>query len=196
MNICVVIILAISCLSLSLAAPAVARKKRGTVKCQIPGDLHQRLGNIASRNPHEMYTLGLPDNPQNVQSISPEFIKLHHMYGDTFCPSQVNSTGDANSRSLCPWYYVVNHDKYRFPPAMAQAECRCSGCIGLGQNDKVCEKVWYNVRVLRRLDECDSEGNYKYIESWQQISVGCTCASRRVATVSNESPEGTPPPAT
>ncbi|CAH1774010.1 unnamed protein product [Owenia fusiformis] len=106
-----------------------------------------------------------------------------HIFGDTEC--KINTTSRfIMKRSICPWSYVYNYDKNRFPSTMVQASCNCKdGCYGK-EYGFGCRPVYYNVRVLRKqAGECGEDGFYKYIPDWERIAVGCTCVADKVSKI-------------
>ena len=90
------------------------------------------------------------------------------------CPTQPSSGPDVEGRSLCPWYYIYNVDEDRFPETLTEARCRCDECL---DNAMVpCERINYNLLVLRKnTTVCDGD-YYTYDVGYQSIGVGCTCA--------------------
>ena len=75
---------------------------------------------------------------------------------------------EVQSRSLCPWYQVINHDVERYPVDMMEAVTSCdSGCGG--QLSGRCQAVYYNMRVLRRSGQCE------WTPGWQRLTTEYTC---------------------
>ena len=95
-----------------------------------------------------------------------------HLRGETAC--QIN-TGDhkMQSRTLCPWHEVINHDGSRYPRDIVESRCNCSPVRSCVQISGSCQPVLYNMRVLRRTG-C-VQGLYRYLPDWYQLTVGCTC---------------------
>ena len=95
------------------------------------------------------------------------------------CPLE-RPTGDEinlSDRSLCPWYPIVNHDKFRYPQDLIEVNCRCDACIKV--HEGVCERVYYNVPVLR-YDTRKRHGKCESRLKWflRPVSVGCTCSMK------------------
>lgn len=140
--------------------------------CREPYDLDSRL--YRSMRCGESYTL-------NVSSYTTSGGTDVYFYGTNQClrGSHFND-GDTQERALCPWYNVMNFDMYRVPRVIAEARCSCERCRVLSAS--VCEPVYAYVRVLRRniaMATCTSEGHFLYQESWEKITVACTCALPR-----------------
>ncbi len=78
-------------------------------------------------------------------------------------------------RALCPWHHVMTTDSSRYPERLVEAECTCTGCRGgVSRSQATCEKIYYNVPVMRRTSNC-SNGKYVWKQGWQRIASGCTC---------------------
>ena len=106
-----------------------------------------------------------------------------YFYGSNKCHEeyQLAASGPLQGRSLCPWYNVMNFDKYRYPKVIAEARCSCRNCRN-PFSASLCEKIYAKIKVLRRDESnvlCDANGNYVYGESWLTISIGCACAATR-----------------
>ena len=85
-----------------------------------------------------------------------------------------SSQAPVRVRSLCPWYFVKQIDQHRYPRALMQAKCICDECVG--KPDSMCQPILHYIRVLHKNEEISGD-ICKYIESWEPISVGCTCAT-------------------
>ena len=106
-------------------------------------------------------------------------ISSGQLYGDMTCPSKLPDTSDTELRSTCPWYYVINVDDRRHPQLLAEARCKCRGCVeDAGRADRGCERVTYPLPVLRRTGCTD--GVYEYAADIAVVSVGCVCSKLRV----------------
>jgi hypothetical protein len=108
----------------------------------------------------------------------------HHLYGNMECPNvtTVQHGVTIDERSLCPWYSIINHDPDRYPYDIVEAECRCQTCVGFAQASGTgCEKIYYNIPVLRKTGECDDNGKYKFAPGWHRLATGCVCAMTRQA---------------
>ena len=73
---------------------------------------------------------------------------------------------------MCPWTFVKNEDRKRYPKILVQAKAATPRCHGGLRN---CEDVFYYIRVLRRRDECDEENHYVYEAGWQKVTVASVC---------------------
>ncbi|NXG77204.1 IL17F protein, partial [Baryphthengus martii] len=84
---------------------------------------------------------------------------------------------DVRNRSLAPWDYRFDEDSNRFPPVIAVAQCRLSGCVNpLGQEDHSLNSVpiQQEILVLRR-EQGGCLPTY-HLEK-KVITVGCTCVT-------------------
>lgn len=98
------------------------------------------------------------------------------------CPLDRPTGNESNlsDRSLCPWYPIVNYDRFRYPQDLIDVKCRCENCIAVEGRPSVCEPIYYNVPVLRydtRRGQGDCASRLKW--SSQPVGAGCTCASKR-----------------
>lgn len=112
----------------------------------------------------------------DLRPSSPEQV----IYGNKTCPHKLPSSADAalSDRAVCPFYYVMTYDPMRHPTAIAEAKCKCSGCIG-GDITKICEQFYQPIKVLRKI-RCEA-GMYVYEPEILQIVAGCMCAERRTS---------------
>ena len=163
-------------------------------------ELHDELMTHFSRQQfHPSYAI-MPPMTSIIQRQLDESLNPHpqHLYGDMECPAAVSHLRhgtNVDERSLCPWYYVINHDPDRFPYDLVEAECRCRrSCVGMPPElGTGCEKVYYNVPVLRNTHRCDDDGKYIYTEGWHRIAAGCVCAVTRHAWCVSTYDEGRRP---
>ncbi|NXX75461.1 IL17F protein, partial [Urocolius indicus] len=84
---------------------------------------------------------------------------------------------DVRNRSLAPWDYRLDEDPNRFPPVIADAECRLSSCVNpLGQEDHSLNSVpiQQEILVLRR-EQRGCQPTYRLEK--KVITVGCTCVT-------------------
>ena len=109
---------------------------------------------------------------------------------DLNCPTVVSEGADVplNKRSICPWYYKVDHELNRYPTTILKAMPLCQYCIGTNQTQE-CVAIQEQRTVLRQETTKDAQGNYKYIEETIPVSVGYTCAG--LSTVSNAATQST-----
>ncbi len=176
------IILSVLCL-----AAAVMTASSASLPCKYPNatQLHAQWADYItsqSRNAPESYF----SVPMYAASIAADLAagSMHdaeeiYLSGDqdsSHCAlSHIEGAGAAGSvgeRAHCPWYHIISHSPDRYPADVAEARCRCQYGAGMGAGS-ACEQVHYNIRVLRRTDNCVN-GYYVYAEGWQSISVGCT----------------------
>ncbi|KAK2144823.1 hypothetical protein LSH36_727g01016 [Paralvinella palmiformis] len=97
------------------------------------------------------------------------------------CPiliSNLDLGGSTIQRSLCPAFVVINQDFRRYPVDLTEVDCHCKErCVGLlPEGGAGCEKMYYNVPVLRKTHMCDANRKYIFKRGWQRLAVGCTCA--------------------
>ena len=126
---------------------------------------------------HSSYTM-LPFLQQTIQSA---LRKSTHRHQAPITAKDTNASqscrvlfgdlqldGSTIQRSLCPAYYVRNHDPDRYPQELIEAECQCTErCVGLLLDSGTgCEKIYYNVPVLRRTAGCDVNNKYIYEQGW------------------------------
>lgn len=92
---------------------------------------------------------------------------------DQDCPSEPNYglNHPTKQRSLCPWRSVNDNDPLRYPENIIVAECLCNnGCVGFPTG--VCERVYYNVPVLRLV----GANLCRWKRDWYPVAIGCTCS--------------------
>ncbi len=108
-------------------------------------------------------------------SSSESHIPLYGNQDPSHCDlSHIEQQDSLQDRSYCPWYNIINHSADRYPEDVAEARCRCQYGAGMGAAT-ACRPVHYNIRVLRRTEQCDDNtGLYVYTPGWQSVSVGCT----------------------
>lgn len=105
------------------------------------------------------------------------------------CPTNLEHVRDS-----CPHFYVLDVDNKRIPKIIIQAKCKCLKCLNFDQlnqpnefNDTYmsCIPVNYYSRVLR-VKGCTADGFHKYVETWEPVAVGCSCANRRPRTINHK----------
>ena len=87
------------------------------------------------------------------------------------------TSGSTQQRALCPWKTILNFDPNRIPMVISEAYCSCSYCFEFGTSR--CESVMALIKVLRQnqTNFCEATGGQpSYTESWERVSIGCTCA--------------------
>lgn len=127
---------------------------------------------------------------------------VHRIYGNGNCPSELNRTSqDWMGRSLCPWYVVLTYNANRYPDTLAEARCSCKYCYNFngtkqGKKNKIhkprCKEIKMKHKVLK-YDENNEKfvcnkmtKKYEVIETFEQIPIGCACAtSKKDRYVSN-----------
>ena len=162
-----------------------SRETRGiTCDKELKDEVHgQWATHFAGQYFHPSYRM-VPSLRQEIdaelnRSSNPD---SHYLYGGQECPNVTAIQGgeSIDERSLCPWYSVINHDVARYPYDIVEAECRCQTCVGFSHvSGTGCEKIYYNIPVLRRTGNCDDNGRYEYAPSWHRLAAGCVCAMTR-----------------
>ncbi|XP_035680485.1 interleukin-17C-like [Branchiostoma floridae] len=96
------------------------------------------------------------------------------------CPeSEAPHDGDISQRAISPWAWELDVDVNRYPTEIAKAKCLCTaGCLVNGKLDfnYASEPIVTQMKVLRRT-KCDRKGKWRYEVQWEDVPVGCTCAS-------------------
>ncbi|KAK3585338.1 hypothetical protein CHS0354_004604 [Potamilus streckersoni] len=151
--------------------------------CQFPttrqlNRLDERFKNsrLFRREIHESFSLlntSIMNPIRQLSNVPAEFIKKMEIGIDSNreCPS-LSEYSSGQPIKICPHYFVIEYDEFRVPVTLAQARCRCEGCLGI--SGRVCQPIYYNTRVLRVVD-CNRKGFYEYNEVWEPIAVGCSC---------------------
>ena len=153
----------------------------------------QWLDYVTEQDIHPSYTLLDPllthiqselSRSPNSTNVMPYPSESGSTGGDMECPTLINglrNSTEVEDRSLCPVYYNIDYDAERYPNELVVAECRCiERCVGLlAESGAGCEKIYYNVPVLRKTPACDGDGRYIYTHSWHRLAVSCTCAVSR-----------------
>lgn len=81
--------------------------------------------------PNIFKIIGLRDN--NVRSIRGKFHSSGN--GNRQCTQTLkNDSENINERSLCPYYFLLNHDPNRYPSIINTARCRCDTITNLPSN--------------------------------------------------------------
>ncbi|KAL4224399.1 hypothetical protein ACF0H5_017851 [Mactra antiquata] len=107
----------------------------------------------------------------------------YRIAGESKCSKhrRVTKSSDTNSRSTCPWYYVLDYNMQREPQAIAMAKCACKHCLNVGRDGRTtnrCTEVSTYRPVVKW--SCpfsiDNEVNfYQYYIDLEKVAVGCTC---------------------
>ena len=152
----------------SRKAPPSRTKCLATMKSQYAKQIKAHAANAAQSAHNFNYTHPDTEEEYPVDTESPLNCPLERPTGEEDMLSD---------RALCPWYSIRNHDEFRYPQDLLEVKCRCQECIKV--NEGVCERVYYNVPVLR-YDTSKEKGNCASRIKWtlRPISVGCTCARK------------------
>lgn len=93
-------------------------------------------------------------------------------------------SNDLMRRSLCPFYWTLNHDPHRMPALLPEARCKCPYAVtGNSQESYECHELKIDVRVLKFDSDCD-----QFREDHAVITVACvaTLPTIHVADPSEE----------
>lgn len=120
------------------------------------------------------------------------------IYGRAKCRKRLNRrSSNLMEISLCPWYVEMTYDDKRFPDVMANVRCRCTHCYnfdGVKPNATAktveapqCKEIkqLYKVLRLRKNSKgdpiCDRNNRtvHTYENSFEEVTIGCTCALRK-----------------
>ncbi|KAL3857801.1 hypothetical protein ACJMK2_012436 [Sinanodonta woodiana] len=150
-------------------------------ECQPPANLSAAYQRLSQASDRELYFLVPSINSIDSKEVPEKDLTAQcdsKKHGET-CPTKVlvDSHIPVYARSNCPWIYAVDHDPLRFPSTILEAKPRCTYCIG-SNDDLECNPITRSIRVLRR-GNC-VEGFYQYVESMQEITLGFTCAGKRI----------------
>ena len=77
------------------------------------------------------------------------------------------------TKTICPWHYVIDYSDEREPQTLYQARCNCHKCRGKGNRKNLCHEVKIFIPVLRY----DSMRKRMY-PSAEEMSVACVCQKR------------------
>lgn len=123
-------------------------------------------------------------NENNAQRQNNEDLSLKHaltnsrLVKDSQCDMDVRNITSPNTRSICPWKYVVVENADFYPKTRVMAKCTCSSCMTL-ENNKLppfvykCMPVFKPVPLLKRSD-CVN-GYFEYVPHTEEVSVACIC---------------------
>lgn len=120
-------------------------------------------------------------NDALTQKSQDSITEFNLMGGDNLtCPDTVSTvqSDPVRKRSLCPWFYEVNHTATRFPNTVLNARTPCSTCI-IGGVMYECAGITQPLPILLRTET--PEGGFKWVESEIPVTVGFTCAGRRAS---------------
>lgn len=135
---------------------------------------------------------------QQVKGKESMDVKGQRIYGRPRCRERLNRrSSNLMEISLCPWYVEMTYDDNRYPDLMANVRCRCKHCydfdgIKANASSKTVEaprckeiKQLYKVLRLRKnsvgdpICEPSNRAVHKYENSFEEVTVGCTCALRK-----------------
>ncbi|XP_070564618.1 uncharacterized protein [Ptychodera flava] len=151
-------------------------------------DLHRSLSEVETLRPavSKEFATWPYRNTEELTSIIRSDENPHPDVSSNFtCPLEVADliTAEDNEMALCPWTYAINTDSERFPRTIAEAKCRCQGCIdpdtgGVASDGRYCSAVHYNFWVLKRTGCRNGVYTYDYVR--EAIPVACACIRPRV----------------
>ena len=175
----------LSAVALTQNEAYAAPSKLATRGCRDPVDLATRLKELQASDPNHRTLFGSSPNTAGDIDLKDIVPGEGHFYESTGCPNTLPTEGDLNERSMCPYDFAINEEVGRFPRLLADARCKCTSCVSVDKTNAAlgCERIFYNVRVLRR-GKCQLEdGFYEYNEGWARIAVGCVCAQKRLGSI-------------
>ncbi|XP_041466067.1 uncharacterized protein LOC121416653 isoform X2 [Lytechinus variegatus] len=115
-----------------------------------------------------------------------EFNLTTHLHDVSECPRYFLNALDyaIESRSLCPWRYVLQSDTERYPRDILVVQCECKECVipelGTFSSYKArCHPVIKGQQVLRRTGQC-IDGVERYERQFEPIPVACVCEKSRI----------------
>ena len=95
------------------------------------------------------------------------------------CPVRQNYLNlRLRQRSTCPWVKCLDTDPLREPRDIPYARCLCMDCTGRSSRH-ACLPVYHTIRV-KRIAGCDDTGAFNFTLEDYRMSVGCTCARKRI----------------
>jgi hypothetical protein len=106
---------------------------------------------------------------------------IYHLFEETQCSMNERQSKLLNEKSICPWRVEIRQRVDKWPALFPEAKCTCSSCNSIGgseldKNYYTCMPVVSAVPVLVRLNECDSDGFYKWDENIETVNNACTCS--------------------
>lgn len=150
--------------------------------CQDPTNLDAMWTQLQLDN-HQNLLVPMPLNGDSNLKQSYENGTL--IMGDKWCPTnsmELQSSFDSSlvHRSTCPYYYVMEIDSKRYPPAITEARCRCDKCLESSRRSEfnVCEPITLPVKLLRNTGTCVN-GVWQYEPYTHHLTFACTCAVKR-----------------
>jgi hypothetical protein len=126
--------------------------------------------------------------------IEDKFVFRWRILGKPKCHKKLNrSSGDLMDISLCPWYVEMTYDPDRYPESLTSARCKCKHCYSFdgfkyGREKRLniprCKEIKQMIKVLKiqknhnGIQVCQHNNNKLFLfkESYEEITVGCTCA--------------------
>jgi hypothetical protein len=112
-----------------------------------------------------------------------ELNEVAYLFDQTGCLN-ANSSESYKFRkhtSTCPSRLGVNTNKNRWPHYIQEVICTCRTCNVIVNEPPLPEEIYRcmpimtDVVVLDKIQECDSNGYYKWVGNVTRINAGCTC---------------------
>jgi len=122
------------------------------------------------------------DWTSNIHAEDNAYISRSNFPGGDYnkCPQNVShgQTVAIHHRSLCPWYYKVDHDPNRYPTTFLVAVTPCTlGCVG--NPHLQCAPITSETTVLKKSQTPEADGSYRFEETLHSVTVGYTCGGVR-----------------
>ena len=105
-------------------------------------------------------------------------------YGDSEHADKCTWQSGNMYNSTCPHHYVLNTDRKRKPTTIIEARCNCDEnqpCLD-GIEGSRCRPVKYFIPVLRYNGHRHKCAPFRYSETLEEITVGCTCTYPKLNT--------------
>ena len=103
-------------------------------------------------------------------------------YGDSENSDKCTWQSGNMYNSTCPHHYVLNTDRRRKPSTIIEARCNCNEdqpCLD-GVEGSRCRPVKYFIPVLRYNGHRHKCAAFRYSETLEEITVGCTCTYPKI----------------
>ena len=116
-------------------------------------------------------------------------------YGDSEHADKCTWQSGIMYNSTCPHHYVLNTDSNRKPETIIEVRCNCKEhqpCLD-GIEGSRCMPVKYFIPVLRYNGHRHKCAAFRYSQTTEEITVGCTCTHPKLNTGPVE-PHYVPPP--
>ena len=122
------------------------------------------------------------ESNKKVSSSYMPLIDTKYLYDNNQCSILKRTTNILNEKSICPWKEEIEYREDKFPRYLSQAMCTCKTCNYLHNSKGFlhtdvyrCMPVLRSQPVLTMLNQCDSEGYYKWIAETESVNVACIC---------------------